>query len=204
MPLTRIQTSAAMVLLVIGQAFGGDLVGPPARVAQAVPIFYRWRPLKYGYALPVYPPVAYATPFYGTPNYVPLPTPAPSATLPAGPEQIPFAPTLVPGTRPTIVIGYQGRYFSGTITLRPGARSERRLDVTPPQQPADTFRYDGGPAQPVPMPPPDPVNPTDPVPNTVPALHRVMLERSRSDVTYPAFGGRPVIKDSSLVRQPGR
>ena len=69
----------------------------------------------------------------------------------------------------------------------------------------ETYRYDGGPTQPVPMPVPDPISPTDPVPTTVPALHRVVMERSRRNVNYPAYGEKPVkkspTKDPIFVKQ---
>jgi len=201
MPVTRTGTAVAAVLLVAGQAFGGDGVGPASRPADdTLAACYRWRAWKYGYAVPVYPPVVYSAPLYGSPTYAPLP----AAEPPAAPEPI----TVAPAGRPTIVVGYQGRFFSGSITLRPGARSERQFEVSPPPRPTDSFRYDGGPAQPVPMPTPDPVAPTDPVPNTVPALYRVMAERSRPNVVYPGFGERlkvrPAVVNPVLVRQADR
>ena len=55
------------------------------------------------------------------------------------------------------------------------------------------------------MPVPDLTPPTDPIPMTVPALHRVGLERSPKKVAYPAYGERPVTRpavvDPLLVKQ---
>jgi len=109
------------------------------------------------------------------------------------------------------VVGYQGRYFGGSIAIRPAARLARPTerapqpsDYAPPPQPDGGYRYDGGPARPVPMPVPDPVDPSDPVPATVPALQRVRFERSRPNVTYPGFGERPAVKtaaDPILVKR---
>ena len=68
------------------------------------------------------------------------------------------------------------------------------IEAAPPPRRSGNYRYDGGPSQAVPMPSPDPINATDPVPTTVPALHRVMWERSRTKVTYPAYGEPPAAK----------
>jgi hypothetical protein len=184
-----------------------------------------WRRWCYGYCAPVCPPVVYAAPvYYPQTNYLPPPQvtpPPPTAPMtyyypsaPATRETVAVAPMPYPSSRPSIVVGYQGRLFSGTIAIRPGARlaglarpAAEDTEVMPTPSSNDTFRYDGGPSRTVPMPVPDPVSPTDPVPTTVPALHRVMMERSRPQVNYPAYGEkpakRPVVVDPLLVKRMG-
>ncbi len=178
---------------------------------------------RYGYCGPVCPPVVCAPPVYYPPSYyappATLPPPAAPTTYyypqaPAAPEVVAVAPPPYPSARPSIIIGYQGRFFGGSIAIRPGARlaglarpTEYPADSMPPPRPNDTFRYDGGPSRPVPMPVPDPVSPTEPVPMTVPALHRVMMQRSRPQIRYPAYGEKPAKKPVSvepvLVKQTG-
>lgn len=178
-------------------------------------VCYWRRAWRYGYGEPVYPPIAYAPPVY----YPPATAAPPVAPMtyyqpqtPIAPEVVGVAPHAYPNARPTIVVGYQGRFFGGSIAIRPGARltglarpAEPPIELTPTPQPSDTFRYDGGPSRPVPMPVPDPVSPTDPVPTTVPALHRVLFERSRPVLTYPGYGEkpakRPVVVDPVMVKK---
>jgi hypothetical protein len=177
----------------------------------------------YGYYAPVYPQVAYAAPVYYPPAfYAPPPqatVPPPTAPMtyyypsaPAAPEVVAVAPAQYPSSRPSIIVGYQGRLLSGAITIRPGARlaglarpTADPTEIMPPPRSDDTFRYDGGPNRTVPMPVPDPVAPTDPVPTTVPALHRVMMQQSRPVVNYPAYGEKPakktVVVDPLLVKR---
>ena len=158
-----------------------------------------WRPWRYGYA-PA--PIVYAPPTSPTPtNYYPAreiaPPPAPASNyqpLPGAREAVTTPP------RPTIVVGYQGRFFSGSIAIPLGNRLRNAAaavpppavapERSPPPRPGESFRYDGGPANPVPMPAPDVTPPTDPVPTTVPALQRVAWQRSRPNVNYPSFGER--------------
>jgi hypothetical protein len=175
-----------------------------------------WRKWCYSYCAPVCPPVAFAAPAYYAPAYqyappaqpgLPPPAPGPAAYYYQpnrfAPETIAVAPTpSMVITRPSIVVGYQGRLFSGSIALRPlaarlgaiAAPTYDRTEVAPRPRTDDTYRYDGGPSRTVPMPTPDPVSPTDPVPTTVPALFRVQMERSRSKVSYPAYGEKPASK----------
>jgi hypothetical protein len=183
-------------------------------------ICYWRRAWRYGYGESMYPPIAYAPPVYYPPTHYPPATTAPPVApmtsyqpqAPIAPEVVGVAPHAYPSARPTIVVGYQGRFFGGSIAIRPGARltgsappAEPPIELTPTPQPNDTFRYDGGPSRPVPMPVPDPVPPTDPVPTTVPALHRVLFERSRPVVTYPGYGEkpakRPVAVDPVMVKK---
>jgi hypothetical protein len=224
-------------LLLVTPAFAGDdtvLLGGvgslarPANVATAtmqgktasdadtLPVCC-WRPWRCGYACaPVCcAPVAYAAPVYYAPTYysapAPLPVPAP---VPAYYQAPPAATEYSAApSRPAISVGYQGRLFSGSIVIRPGARAAApAVDYSPapveraPQPRAnDSYRYDGGPSRPVPMPAPDLVPPTDPVPTTVPALHRVGLDRLQKKVTYPAYGERPATRptvvDPLLVKR---
>jgi hypothetical protein len=175
---------------------------------------------RYGSCGPVCPPVVCAAPAYYPPTYYSAPATAPPVApmtyyypqAPAAPEVVAAAPTPYASSRPSIIIGYQGRFFGGSIAIRPGARlagfarpTEDLHDAMPPPRPNDTFRYDGGPSQPVPMPVPDPVSPTEPVPMTVPALQRVQFERSRSRVAYPAYGEKPTsrtaVADPLLVKR---
>jgi hypothetical protein len=136
-------------------------------------------------------------------------------SAPVAPDAVAIAPAQYPNSRPSIVVAYQGRLFSGAIAFRPSARlaglarpapaTEDPTEVMPLPRSNDTYRYDGGPNRTVPMPVPDPVSPTDPVPTTVPALHRVQWERSRPHVNYPAYGEKPakkpVIIDPLLVKR---
>lgn len=191
------ETAAAKTLAIQGSSPAAD---------DTVPVCCWWKPWRYGYAYaPVCPPVVYATPAYYPPvQAVPTapPPPAPSAYY----QPLPFAAEAIavaPPPRPTIVVGYQGRFFSGSIALRPGSRSVVTTspslplpDRMPAPRPTDSFRYDGGPANPVPMPVPDPTSPTDPVPATVPALHAVMAKGSRSKMGYSAYGERPATRQA--------
>jgi hypothetical protein len=159
--------------------------------------------------------MVYATPAYYAPSYYPTPTiappPAPATYYESALPPAEYS-TVTPPARPTIVVGFQGRLFGGSIAFRPGARAaavpvpQRPLpETTPTPRPTDSFRYDGGPASPVPMPAPDVAPPTDPIPTTVPALHRVMFERSRQTAVYPAYGERQrrsATRDPLLVKWP--
>jgi hypothetical protein len=181
-----------------------------AEKADTLPACFGWRRWGYSYYAPVRPPVvAYAAPAYYPPSIYSAPMTAPPpaagpATYYYPPVQSPEPITTAPTPRPAIVVGYQGRFFGGSIVIRPAARLARPTerapqpsDFAPPPQPDGRYRYDGGPARPVPMPLPDPVDPTDPVPATVPALQRVRFERSRQNVKYPGFGERPAAKTAA-------
>jgi hypothetical protein len=140
------------------------------------------------------------------------PVPAPPAPQPpAAPRTPPIATgtmTAAPG-RPQITVGYQGRYFSGSIAFQPGARVLQlrkpigeRMELAPPPRPDGTFRYDGGPSRTVPLPSPDRAAPTEPAPAIAPALNRV-AGRVRPKVTYPAYGERLTEVDPFLVKRTG-
>jgi hypothetical protein len=173
--------------------------------AEALPVCY-WKKLaRWGYCAPVCPPVVYSAPvYYSAPAYIAPPiAPAPAA----GPATY-YAPAVsdavVLGPRRQISVGYQGRFFSGTVDIPLGARlarfarpAEEPIEMAPPPRSGGNYRYDGGPSQSVPMPTPDPINATDPVPATVPALHQVMWERSRQKAYYPAYGERPAKRPSA-------
>jgi hypothetical protein len=110
-----------------------------------------------------------------------------------------------PESRPTIIVGYQGRFFGGAIAIRPGERLAARAAApvpfpAPVPRPSDGYRYDGGPSSAVPMPSPDSVPATDPVPATVPALNRVMWKGPRPSVSYPAYGAKSVAVDPRFVK----
>jgi hypothetical protein len=127
------------------------------------------------------------------------PATAPPPAAAAYYRALPPASELAVAPRPTITLGYQGRLLSGSIAIRPrvfapvpspSQSSGYYAPETMPQpRSGDDYRYDGGPNRPVPMPSPDPISPTDPVPMTIPALHRVSLDRTPKKVTYPAYGG---------------
>jgi hypothetical protein len=172
-----------------------------------------WKKWRYAYSAPVCAPIEIAPPVYYPPmdSYVPPPVTAPPPPRPRAAafqnqpyrrlESLAMAPRMPALIRPSIVVGYQGRYFSGSVVLRPGARAGMsaspgldRSEVAPTPRPDDTYRYDGGPSLPVPMPVPDPISPIDPVPTTVPALHRVMMRRSAPTVSFPAYGDKPASK----------
>jgi hypothetical protein len=197
------------------------LKGGGATDADTVPVCCWWKR-----AWCCAPAVAYSAPAYYGPAYNPQPTVAPPPA--PGPAAYYYGPTvpqiasaistLGPTGRPAIVVSYQGRYFNGAVALRPGTRiaapsqpsyyDYNQREMMPPPRPNDTFRYDGGPVRPVPMPLPDPVSPTDPVPNTVPALHRVMIQQSKPKaVNYPAYGERPTnratIPEPLMVKRTG-
>jgi hypothetical protein len=181
-----------------------------AKNADTLPASFAWRRWGYSYYTPVHPLiVAYAAPAYYPPAIYSAPMTAPPpaagpATYYYPPVQSPEPIATAPNPRPAIVVGYQGRFFSGSIAIRPAARLARPAerapqpsDYAPPPQPDGRYRYDGGPARPVPLPVPDPVDPTDPVPATVPALQRVRFERARPNVKYPGFGERPAVKPAA-------
>lgn len=197
-----------------------------AKDADTVPACFWWRRLGYAYYPPISPPiVAYAAPAYYPPAVYSAPVTAPPpaagpATYYYPPVRSPEPVAAAPSQRPSIVVGYQGRFFGGSIVIRPASRLARPVERTPqleraphpsefapPPQPEGRYRYDGGPARPVPMPVPDaadPVTPADPAPATVPALQRVRFERSRTNVKYPGFGERPPAKsavDPILVKR---
>jgi hypothetical protein len=173
-----------------------------------LPVCY-WKKLaRWGYCAPVCSPVVCAAPayytapaYYAPPAYYP---PAPTAPPPAAGPATYYAPqapeaVVVAPTRPQITVGYQGRFFGGSLAIPLGARLARMarpideppVEVAPLPRSGGSYRYDGGPSQTVPMPTPDPNNPTDPVPTTVPALQKVMWERSRQRTSYPAYGEKP-------------
>jgi hypothetical protein len=175
--------------------------------ADNVPVCCWWRRFAY-YGAPVCCAPVYSAPvYYNTPSYQPaVPTGPPPAAGPAAYYYSPAPPSVsVAVSRPTITVGYQGRFFSGAVAIRPGARfaaparqADEPAEYGPMPRSNDSFRYDGGPARTVPMPSPDPVSPADPVPTTVPALHKVMLERSRPKVNYPAYGEKPAKKPAVI------
>jgi hypothetical protein len=207
--------AGATALLITGSGLAGDdtvrLLGGTGSMhgpaADTQPVCYWWKPWRYGYA-PA--PVVYSAPAYSAPAYLPAPEiappPAPATYYrPLPPAREPVAVAAAP--RPTIVVGYQGRFFNGAIAIPLGSRAAALSlppaampERSPPPRPTDSFRYDGGPTSPVPMPGPDVMPPTDPVPTTVPALHRVMMERSRPKVKFPAYGERPATVDPLLVK----
>jgi hypothetical protein len=194
------------------------LQGNAANDADTVPVCCWWR-RAYACAPVCYPaPVVCAAPVYYTPpTFVPVPAPA-TAPPPAAAyyRALPPATDFAAAPRPSIVVGFQGRLFGGSIALRPGIRaaapaydySPAPTERMPQPRSDDSYRYDGGPNRPVPMPTPDLIPPTDPVPMTVPALHRVGLDRTPKKVAYPAYGDRPattprptVVVDPLLVKR---
>lgn len=193
------------------------------------------------------PPVTYYAPTYYAPTYAPQQQQQLQQPQPTSPPVNPMAyyqnfqnynstpqyppqyarqqrnqPTYDP--RPSIVLGYQGRLLNGSLTLRPGIRTEyiddeddddydyrprrkARTDRVPAHRSNGTFRYDGGPAAPIPMPRPDLRQPTEPLPATVPDLNRISLQQNRQvSPKYPAYGEkqvapRMVIIDPLMVKR---
>lgn len=191
------------------------------------------------------PPVTYYAPTYYAPTYAPQqqqqlqqPTSPPVNPMayyqnypnynnaPQYPPQYARQQRNQPAydSRPSIVLGYQGRLLNGSLALRPGIRTEYiddeddddydyrprrrpRNDRMPAPRSNGTFRYDGGPAAPVPMPRPDLRQPTEPLPATVPDLNRISLQQNRQvSPKYPAYGEkqvapRMVIIDPLMVKR---
>src|SRR5262245_37937169 len=203
----RAQAGDAVTLL------GG--VGSTTKAAVERVCFRPWRAYWY-------PAYVYSGPVYTTPAYESLPYPypqpfngsAPPAYQPMDPPPESAAPPPLPPARPGITIGFAGRRLIAAIVLsgsgirvdaaRPPSRPEQR---PPSPRPDDSFRYDGGPANPVPMPDGSRPGPTaEPsLPAAAPFVSRVKATPPKTRIPYPAFGDdlprRPVM-NPLLVKYP--
>jgi hypothetical protein len=216
--LIRAAACTALWLAAVSEAPAGDgaqLLGGAVRssaTTQEICYWRRW--VGYGYAAPVY-----VAPYYAPQAVHAYPAPYPYTPPPAAPQE-PGA--LAPPARPRIAVAFTGRRISAVIALtdagvrvdaaRPPAPpppTQRPADQLPPR-PGDTFRYDGGPANPVPM--PDGTRPApgadEPAPATVPAVNRVraLLARRRAG-TSPAEQAprpRPVATSSQAPQKPAQ
>jgi hypothetical protein len=137
---------------------------------------YYYAPPLYDYSTPYY----YNTPYYYTPSYY--------SPIGVSLTTMPYAVSLSIGRSPAV------------LQTQP-APAAAPLPGSPPLN--GTFPYDGGPANPVPMPRAEPA-PTSTPPATVPLEGRVVsLPAKPAKLTYPAYGEQPITrngpKDGSLV-----
>jgi len=144
--------------------------------------YYGYYPRPYYYAPPVYyysaPVVSYSAPVYYSTPYVYYPINGGADTL---------ARNALLNTSPS---AYANKPLPQVTVPRQGASP-------PPAAGEGTFKYDGGPANPVPMPQTE--SQTNPKPTTIPAQPTVPLEgravslpaRPAKKLTYAAYGEKP-------------
>jgi translation initiation factor IF-2 len=205
MPKSLIRAAActALWLTAVAAAPAGDAVqvlgGVGGSNAPAQEICY-WR-YRVGYA-PVY-----VAPYYAPPPVYADPVPYSYAPPPVAPQE---SVAVAPPAQPRIAVAFTGRRISAVIALTDAGvrvdaartpQAPRPADQPPPPpRPGDTFRYDGGPAIPVPM--PDGTRPApgaeEPAPATVPAVNRVraLLARRRAGTSPAEQAPRPRPSDA--------
>jgi hypothetical protein len=161
--------------------------------------FYRpyasFRPYYFGSYYPSFAfSYSYSYPSYYYPSYYyPISTSV-AVTVPTVTESAPVAPyARVPQSYPQPMVPVNGS------------------EVLPIPRPGDTYRYDGGPMAPVPMPDGTRALPmTPPIPSTnVAAANHVIAPPAKSKITYPAYGEElPTPRTANagpiLVKKPGQ
>jgi hypothetical protein len=175
----------------------------------------------YTYCAPaaVYVPPPIPVMAYPMAPALPYGTAPPAAPLQEPVSVAPAAPALA---RPHLAFAFTGRRISAAIAFtdsgirvdaaRPPAAlpsAPRPTDQLPPPRPDDSFRYDGGPTSPVPLPDGGRPAPGAEEPQsapTVPALHRVRALLNRRRATPPAAEpparATPPAVDPQMVKNP--
>jgi hypothetical protein len=168
-------------------------------------------PTAYGTAIaPGYSPSAPAMGVYGAPRpVVPPATTGVTVSTPRASFSLSLGNGLIIG-RSALETGRLTGLTDQPIDAPPSERMPRFVDraeslPTPRARPGQTFRYDGGPASPVPMPTTAP-SPAPDAPRPGAPANRVKLS-PKGKLAYPAYGEQRIPSESNtsvLVKSPAR